>query len=172
MNCEQIRDLLRDFADGNLDGEKSRAVRVHLASCAACASMLSPADRMEILPALDDEIEPSENFPARFHARLQDRSRDKQRDAWWRRIAAWGYPWKLAAAGVLTVLLAAGIFWARYPGGRSEPPESLSDFPPAEDLPLIEDLPLLQDMAVISHLDLLENFDAIEMLTKEEREEK
>ena len=171
MNCEQIRNLLRDFADGNLDGEKSRAVRVHLASCAACASMLSPADRMEILPALDDEIEPSENFTARFYARLQERSRDRQRGSLWRRIAAWEYPWKLAAAGVLVIILVAGIF-SRYPGGRSEPPESLNDFPLAEDLPLAEELPLLQDMAVISHLDLLENFDAIEMLTKEEREEK
>ncbi len=165
MNCEQIREILMDFLDGKLDGERARAVRLHLASCTDCASRLSPADRMEILPVLDEEIEPSAGFAARFQARLRERSVSGQREAWWRRLRAWGYPWKLAA-GVLIVLIAVGVFWGRFPGRSSNLPENLND------LPLAENLPLLQDMAVISNLDLLENFDAIEELTKEERGEK
>lgn len=166
MNCEQIREVLKDFLDGNLSGEEARAVRMHLASCADCASRLSPSDRMEILPALDEEIEPSGSFAARFHSRLRERSVSGQREAWWRRLRAWGYPWKPAAVGVLVVLLVAGIFWGRYSGRTLEIPENLND------MPLAENLPLLQDMAVISHLDLLENFEVIEELTKDEGEEK
>ena len=64
MNCEQIREVLNAFVNGRMSGDESRAVRLHLASCAACASRLSPAERVEILPALDDEIEPSEDFAA------------------------------------------------------------------------------------------------------------
>jgi hypothetical protein len=119
---------------------------------------------------LDDEIEPSEDFAARFHARLQERRGaggiDKQGDSWWRWVAAWGYSWKLAAVAAVVVLMAAGIFLARYPRGIPEAPDELND------LAIAENLPLLQDMAIISNLDLLENFDAIETLTEQGREKK
>jgi anti-sigma factor RsiW len=163
MNCEQIGRVLRGFVEGTLRAEESRAVRMHLASCAACASRLSPSERMEILPALDDEIEPSEDFAARFHSRLQQRrghlAIGRNRSLWWRSVCAWGHPWKLAAAGALAAIVAAGIFIGRYPRGIPEPSEYFNE------LAIAENLPLLQDMAVISNLDLLEDFDTIEKLT-------
>jgi anti-sigma factor RsiW len=163
MNCEQIRRIFKAFEEGTLNAEDSRAVRVHLASCAACASGLSPSEQMEILPALDVEIEPSDDFAARFHSRLQERrgcrAFDKQRIPWWRNVFAWGRPWNLAAASILAAILIAGVFWGRYSRGTREPSDDFSE------LVIAENLPLLQDMAVISNLDLLENFDAIEKLT-------
>jgi anti-sigma factor RsiW len=154
MNCDELKRVLNDFLNGSLSGEKSREVRLHLASCTACASALDPSDRIEILPLLDDEIEPSGTFSARFHSRLRKR----------RSIAVWGLSWKLAAAGILMILIASGIFLGQYFHRVPGMPES------SNDLSLAEDLPLLEDMAIVSHLDLLENFDAIEKLTKEERE--
>jgi hypothetical protein len=164
MNCEQVREVLDAFVNGRKSGEESRAVRLHLASCAACASSLSPSERIEILPALDDEIEPSEDYAARFHAKLQNQkmgmlpvyAKEKRRASpFW--LSAWGRPWQLAALGALAMLLVAGVF-LRRPGGTSNEPDNLND------LAIAENLHLLQDMAVINNLDLLENFDTIEKL--------
>ena len=162
MNCEQIRNILKAFGEGTLNAEDSRAVRVHLAYCTACASLLSPAGRMEILPALDDEIEPSEDFAARFHARLRERNREAasipRSIPWWKVVFMWGRPWNFAAAGALAAILIAGVFWGGSLRGRRDLPDDMNE------LSIAEHLPLLQDMAVISNLDLLEDFDTIENL--------
>ena len=154
MNCEELKGVLNAFLNGRLSGEASRSVRRHFASCAACASLLSAADRIEILPALDDSIDPSGTFAARFHSRLHIQQRKP----------VWKYPWTLASAAAL--ILGVGIFLSQYLNRTATVPENQND------LPIAENLPLLEDMAVIQHLDLLENFDAIENLTKEERGEK
>jgi anti-sigma factor RsiW len=165
MNCEQIRNILKAFGEGMLNAEDSRAVRGHLASCFACASRLSPAERMEILPSLDDEIEPSEDFTARFHARLQERGRKavsiSRPVPWWKVVFVWGRPWNYAAAGALAAILIAGVFWGGYLHGTRELSGDMNE------LSIAEHLPLLQDMAVISNLDLLEDFDTIESLSPE-----
>jgi hypothetical protein len=160
MNCEQIRKVLNTFLNGGMSGDESRAVRLHLASCAACASRLSPAERMEILPALDDEIEPSEDFAARFQEKLQRRKMEsfsaKERSG---RLLFFGRrPWQLSAVGALAALLMAGIF-LRHSGDRLNVPDDLNDIPVAENLSL------LQDMPVINNLDFLENFETIERIT-------
>jgi anti-sigma factor RsiW len=160
MNCEQIREVLDAFVNGRMSGDESRAVRLHLASCAACASRLSPAERVEILPALDDEIVPSEDFAARFHAKLQRRKMEsssaKERSGglsfFWRR------PWQLAAVGTLAALLMAGIFLP-HSGDGLNVPDTVNDFSVAENLSL------LQDMPVLNNLDFLENFETIEKIT-------
>jgi hypothetical protein len=163
MNCEQIRIILKSFGEGALNAETSRAVRKHLASCAACASSLSPAERMEILPALDDDIEPSADFALRFQSMLQERRRGAASVSrpipWWKVVFVWGRPWSFAAAGALAAVLIAGVFWGGYLRATRELPKDMNE------LSIAEHLPLLQDMAVISNLDLLEDFDTIENLT-------
>ncbi|HTY61873.1 MAG TPA: zf-HC2 domain-containing protein [Acidobacteriota bacterium] len=162
MNCEQVHEVLDDFLNGKMSGSRSRDMRLHLASCPACASTLSPAERIEILPVLDETLEPSEDFDARFHAELQRRraamsadfSKESRGSAWF----VWRHPWQLTAVGALAALLAAGIF-LRHSGDRY----GLSDNP--GEIAIAENLNLLQDMAVINNLDLLENFDTIEKMT-------
>jgi hypothetical protein len=163
MNCGQVQEVFNSFMEGTLRGEESRAVRMHLAFCHTCASKLSPFELMEILPALDQEIEPSQDFAWRFHAKLQERRQAfmKRPNPWWRSVFAWGRPRQLAAIGALAALMAAGIFLGKYPGSARNPAEYFNDIAVAENLPL------LKDMAVISNLDLLEDFDAIEDLTLE-----
>jgi anti-sigma factor RsiW len=160
MNCEQIREVLNAFVNGRMSGDESRAVRLHLASCAACASRLSPAERVEILPALDDEIEPSEDLAARFHGKLQQRKMEtsytKERSGGLSFL--WRRPWQIAAVGTLAALLMAGIF-LRHSGDGLNVPDPMNDFSIAENLSL------LQDMPVINNLDFLENFETIEKIT-------
>ena len=160
MNCEEALELLKDLAGGELSREKAKAVRMHLAECTACAAKLSPSDWVEVLPALDDTIEPSEDFALRFHEKVRAKPR-----SWWRGIAGWGWPRQLAASGALAALLFAGIFVARQNSVREERTGDLVDLRVAEHLPLLEDMP------VIGNIDLLEDFDTIEILPRLMKEE-
>jgi len=162
MNCEKARELLDAFLKGRMSGDESRSMRLHLASCASCASRLGPSEKIEMLPALDKTIEPSEDFAVRFHAKLQQRKATMSHNvSGERRGDAFLFgrrPWQLAVAGALAALIAVGIL-VRKSGDGSGLPDNPSDFIIAEELSLFEDLP------VINNLDLLENFDAIEKMT-------
>jgi anti-sigma-K factor RskA len=162
MNCENTSELLESLRIGTLDHEESRKFRGHLISCRRCASLLNASDWVDLLPALDEEIEPSGDFPARFRARLRARHPQASgaglRAPWWKVISAWGRPGRLAALGVVAALAAVGVFLSRYPGGEQERAAAYEDFGAAEHLPFFE------DMSVISNLELLEDFDTIENL--------
>jgi anti-sigma factor RsiW len=153
MNCNQARDALERLLEGNLSGREAREVRVHLASCNSCAAGLDADQWVEVLPALDETIEPSDDFSSRFQAKLE-----RQPKPGWKRIGGWGWPRQLAAAGALAAVILAGILAIRYPFSTQERDTNVKDFA------VVENLPLLQDMAVISNLDLLEDFDTIEEL--------
>ncbi len=161
MNCKEIQSMLAPFMAGELSGDQARSVRQHLACCLPCRSGLKAADLIEVLPALDDSIEPSVDFAARFEARLRQlrqAAADKREQGWLQKIAAWGRPRQLAAAGALALLIAIGVY-SRRPAAVD-----LELFAPENDLRIAEKLPLLEDMAVINHLDLLEDFETIENL--------
>ena len=155
MNCEQARESVKFLVSGALSGREARDVREHLASCGACAAKLNEAQWVEVLPALDETIEPSGDFALQFRARLQARP-----EPWSKRIRAWGWPRQLAAAGTLAIVIVAGVFVLRYPDSGKDRAISFSDFAVAENLPLLEDMP------VISNLDLLEDFETIEDLPR------
>jgi anti-sigma factor RsiW len=166
MNCEQIDEIKKAFMNGEVSGEQARAVRLHLASCAACASHLSPAEWVEILPAIDKEIEPTRDFSERFYARLEARQNEnalpiRTKAFLWFSLVTWGWSHRLAAAGAFTALIVVGIFIGQY---LSESPDRPFLY---GELSIVENMDLLQDMAVINNLELLENFDAIESLASD-----
>jgi anti-sigma factor RsiW len=163
MKCHQVQSLLKPFLDGKLSGDESFGVRSHLASCRDCASKLKSTEWIEILPALDEMIEPSEDFNARFYEKLEARQRQpdysKRPDrSVWSRLMAWGWPWRLAAVGTLATLIVAGIYFGKSPS------EALDRSAVYYDIGVTENLPLLQEMTLINNLDLLENLDAIESM--------
>ena len=155
MNCDQAQEQLEHITIGKLRGEDARAVRMHLASCAACSARLTPAQWVEILPAIDETIDPSEDFAQRFYAKLSRRPKP-----WWRRMARGPLIRPFAVAGAMAAVLLVGITVIRYPDFRQDRAEDLND------VRIAENLPLLEDMAVVSNLDLLEDFDTIENLSK------
>lgn len=168
MSCADAGKHLEALLAGTLAGEAARAVRRHLAGCRRCAEALAPADRMEILPALDDAIEPSADLAARFRARLDAHRAETARGreaassaglgALWRALRSWSVPRQLAAAGALAGFLAFGIYL-----GMHREAQRATD-PAASEIQIAQNLPLLRDLEVIENLDLLEDFDAIQNL--------
>ena len=163
MNCQEAKDLIKPFLDGKLDRNTMREIRGHLATCKECASGLDPQDLMEILPVLDDSIEPSEDFSDRFYAALEtgeNRGSASQRVPASDRKQSWlpRWSWGLAAAAVLTVVVSAGLYLGQSRYGAPDATEVLYEFE------VTENLQLLRDMELISNLELFENMDAIENL--------
>lgn len=163
MNCQETKDLIRPFLDGTLDRSAMQQIRAHLATCKECASRLEPQDLMEILPVLDESIEPSGDFTDRFYAALES-SRNRKSDP--ARLSISGmtrswlprWSWGLAAAAMLTVVVSTGLYLRQ---SRYDAPDEVEVF---YDLEVTENLPLLRDMSLISNLELFENMDAIENL--------
>lgn len=161
MNCQETKDLIKPFLDGELDRSTMQQIRRHLASCKECASSLNPRDLMEILPVLDDSIEPSGDFSDRFYAALE-MSRNRKPAA--RKLPVSGmkrywlprWSWGLAAAAVLTIIVSTGLYLRQ---SRYSAPDAADVF---YDLEVTENLPLLKDMALFSDLELFENMDTIE----------
>ena len=118
------------------------------------------------MPSLDEQIEPSSDLAARFHARLENHrlraaplAAPPRPGGWWKRFLALGVPRQLAAAGALAAVLVLGVYLSMHRVDDPLPPSMTSE------IPIAENLPLLQDMAVIQNLDLLEDFDAIRNLS-------
>ena len=164
MTCRETQAQLEAFLKGKLSGDSSRNVRRHLASCKSCAALLSPADLVELLPVLDETVQPSAGLQVRFHARVEAHRRRQPQET--RRtlpgfnVLAWSWPARLTAAGALaTVLFAAGIVFQI----RSYRPYATA--PTDAEITIADNLPLLQDLRVIENLEMLEDFDSIENLS-------
>lgn len=169
MSCAEVESFLERFLSGKLSGAEARHIRGHLASCPRCASNLIAEDRVELLPALDEEIEPSEDFRARFMARLEThRAQAARRPAdtsqgfpssWRALFRNWTLSNRLAAAGALAAIVAFGVYVGTYQSPQPSPDGNLGD------IAIAENLPLLRDMKVIESLEFLEDFDAIQNLS-------
>ena len=116
MNCPKTQELLRPFLEGTLQGEVLRQIREHIASCPECRSGFCPQDLVEILPALDTSIEPSEDFKSRFYAELEARrgkeSQARDQGLRFSRIPQWS--WRYAAAGILLMMGASVLYYRQY----------------------------------------------------------
>jgi len=163
MTCRETQAQLEAFLNGKLSGESSRSIRRHLASCNSCAALLSPEDLIELLPVLDETIQPSAGLQARFHARMEAHRREQPEKTRrtlpfdWRAL---GRPARLIGAGALaTVLVAAGIIFEI----RSYRPYATA--PSEVEMTIAGNLPLLQDLRVIENLEMLEDFDSIDNLS-------
>ncbi len=164
MNCEELERSVKGFLSGELSREDATIVRAHLASCRDCRMRLDSLDRIEILPALDETVEPSPDMRARFHARLiRHRSRSdtglrrkpgSRLDIWWTRPRLAGAA--LAAAIIVGAVL--GGIWLRTPQDAEVT---------GRDLAVAENLPLLRNMDVISNLEILENFEEIQAMAQD-----
>jgi len=166
MDCTTARKSLTALEAGDLTGEDARRLRLHLAACKACRFGMDDGAIPELLPALDECIEPSADLGARFHERLM-RHRAGRADSGVSAVPRleglrrWIMARRLSlaalTAGVVICAIIAGTYLRRGSQGEAIPAEQA----------IAENLPLLEDLQVISHLELLEEFEDIEKLSPE-----
>lgn len=102
MACEQIRERLSAWLDGELTAEESRQVAAHLEVCADCSRELSLLERLDA--ALGTLAAPVPNrLPERVLDRLQPRRR-----YWWQSLA-------MAASLVIGIVLGGTLAQSFYP---------------------------------------------------------
>jgi anti-sigma factor RsiW len=97
VTCDEVRELLSPYADGELDLVRALEIERHLADCPDCAAAL---ERLRALSArLADPAlyhVPPPGLAARVRASLRPRS---------------SLPWRRAALGAAAALLAAAALW-------------------------------------------------------------
>jgi hypothetical protein len=134
--CRRVREMLRDYADGDLSSPRSRDVEDHVHGCRECGLALSRAEleALRIRKALDAERaglgEPGAGFTARVLARIHGDQDDGQpsagftsnvmqrvqkewrRTAWQRIVTRIGSPGLLLLPlGAVVLLLLLGVAW-------------------------------------------------------------
>jgi len=163
MNCSEFQVKLSEYKGGKPFRDGLIRVREHLETCAACRSGMTAPDLVEILPAFDASVEPSDDFSSRFYAELKSRTDRKTPDVGkeilGRKISRFsgGYL-KLAAAGVMILLVSAGIYFRDV----SRMPDTSAVY---YDIEVTENLEMLRDMALLEDLEFFEDMDAIENLS-------
>jgi Putative zinc-finger len=74
MNCEEIKDLLSEYLDGELDQRERKLVEEHLENCPGCAEELDGLkDCLKNLGSLKN-VEPPPDFLSQVHTRLEYQS--------------------------------------------------------------------------------------------------
>ena len=111
--CKTIRELLVDYADGNLQDTESTAVRDHFCDCGACRAELSLLQRsLEHAQAIWQAS--ASAVPRRVTSRLPRAKHKSRMD-----VAV------VAAASALAVITAGALlFWNARPSGSLDPTQS------------------------------------------------
>jgi hypothetical protein len=132
MNCEQIGELLPDYLQGSLGGERKGIVEAHIAECADCRDEVAVWQKLALLPVEQPSAESRLRFEAMLHAYQEgrsdrgkaqfegaerfERSRARARSGWnfwqWLRTPVGAVAWSAA-------LLLVGLFAGNYYGART-----------------------------------------------------
>lgn len=144
MKCEEIREDLAAYLDGEIEGASRRAVDDHLAGCAACSK---ERDALAATWRLLDIVPPTA-VPAGFDERVLARVRA---GGGMPRARILGLPLPAAAAAAAVILAAGGYVALKGRVGPGDtPPETLlSDLAVLEALDVLED----RDLEVVDRLD-------------------
>jgi hypothetical protein len=141
VKCEDIRERLTAYLDGDLEGTPATIVRGHLRECEACRKVsvdeAALRDGLRALPTLD----PPASMWAGVQARLAAAEvAESKRPAWKRAFAKLRENWKIAVAGGAVVAFASVAIYMRLQ--RSAPVEIAKEAPtPVEVHPVTPPAP-------------------------------
>ncbi|MEJ2109520.1 MAG: hypothetical protein P8Z37_06325 [Acidobacteriota bacterium] len=165
MNCQNFKNAIEASKDGRLPGDILQEIREHIRCCDACRTGLDARDLVEILPAMDQWIEPSKDFSSRFYSELNSRRNKNDlvevsaKDRGLRPSWLSAQILRLAAAGVILVLVTAGFYF------RDRSPE-VDTSAVLYEIEVTEELNFFQDMVLLEDLDFFEDLDAIENMPR------
>ncbi len=150
MKCNEIRENLAAYLDGEIDGAPRRALDDHLSACAACAA--EKAAQAAAWRLLD--LAGAAAVPGDFTARVLSRARAEGASP---RPRLLRLPLPAAAAAAALLLVSGGVaLYVRGAGDRV--PSAPAEAPPEQ---LLDDLALLEAMDVLQDGDL----DALDRTT-------
>jgi len=118
MACEESRELLHAYLDGELDAPRAAEFERHLEGCSACVRTL---ESQEALRSSLHRAQLYETAPPDLNAKIRSQLREATGPAP-RRFFSWQL---LAAAAALILVL--GITWKVVPGLRSESSTSVAE---------------------------------------------
>ena len=120
MECDSFRNKLSAYKDGELDGNISEAVSLHLQSCASCRRELADFERVDSLVREMPKLDAAECFTLQVIAGISRTERD--------RPAAVSFSGRVLEG----ILQLADSFFELLSGGEHEGDtlDEFSDFPP------------------------------------------
>jgi len=108
--CTQVKELVDELVDGQLDHERERALRGHLRGCADCAALVAQTEKLVAAAASLEKLDPPSSVWAGVAARLDADDRAAEaRPGWWWRWRASRAAW-LGFAGATAAALAVAAF--------------------------------------------------------------
>lgn len=125
------------YVDGRLKASEAQAVEKHLAACAACRLRVNEFRAVSNLIDELPQIEPSEAFDLRVHARV---AAEPVKKSWW----AWYAPSPRVAFAASMLLFA--VIWM----GSKQPTKQGPSVDAAQVEQINQDLPVLDNYEVIS----------------------
>lgn len=183
MTCEEIREELVAYHDGELAEQDRKRVVVHLSTCPACTQEAVSLARIGQMFGSLERVGPSPGFAANFWQRLeqerqpQPESRPENRVAqWWRDLRESMANWHLTPAlvGVASILIFFAALSQQPDGTAPTPePEALStkksetgaklvrSKEPTVPAEVMEKSDLFIDYSIITELDKFARFEEI-----------
>jgi hypothetical protein len=179
MICEEIREELVAYQDGELAEQNRKQVAAHLSACVACTQEAASLERVGQMFGSLERVTPSPDFATNFWKRLEH-ERQPQLESrfaqWWRELRESMTHWHLTPAlvGVASVLIFFGVFLqkpdrtlptsgpdpliTKKPETVAKPAMSKEPTVPAE---VMEKSDLFIDYLMIAELDRFARFDEI-----------
>lgn len=179
MICEEIREELVAYQDGELAEQDRKHVTIHLSTCPACTQEAASLARIRQMFGSLERVTPSPDFAANFWQRLEHERQPQPENRfaqWWRELRESMTNWHLTPAlvGVASVLIFFAAFSqkpdrtlltsgpdsliTKKPETVAKPAMSKEPTVPAE---VMEKSDLFIDYMMIAELDRFARFDEI-----------
>ncbi len=113
MKCTEVRELLLDYLEGQLEGEKAMPVADHLALCESCRREKSVCEQSWAMAGEWPDIEPDPLYRARFW----EKASRQERTGIWSTLQDIFREKRIALTALASMILMLGAFslWHRSP---------------------------------------------------------
>ena len=162
MNCNDLKNMISAYMDGELKGPEHHLIKKHLATCRSCRKEVENQEKIWQLLGEYEGIDPSPDYAERFWNRVENRS------SWREKIRSIFGPGDMRprwvpAVGLACVLIVVSTIAIRL---QFPPPElnnviaSLSEI----DLDMVASVDILEDYEIIQEIDFFSDLEFIERL--------
>ena len=125
MRCKKVRENLERFGDGAVSSRRTVEIEEHFATCSSCSTTYAEIEAMKsllresTLPPMPEDI--AENIMAVARNSFFPRQSNETGGIsflWWKESAI---PARMAFAGILSIVLTAGIFMGKELSVKPDP---------------------------------------------------